>query len=73
MHMAGPGVGGQAPPGPPGFAAPQPVRTNSTGTPGSAFRPPSPGAGVMRISDLSQLHTLLAVPCLLFWLQQPAS
>lgn len=31
--------------GPPGFAAPQPVRTSSTGTPSSASRPPSPGSG----------------------------
>ena len=59
MHMAGPGVGGQAPSGPPGFAAPQPVRTSSTGAPSSAFRPPSPAAGIMSICNFPQLDTVL--------------
>ncbi|KAL3141459.1 hypothetical protein ABBQ32_005024 [Trebouxia sp. C0010 RCD-2024] len=47
-NSAGPGggAGGQATPSPPGFAAPLPVRTSSVGTPGSAFRPPSPIAGL---------------------------
>ena len=60
MHMAGPGSGGQPASGPPGFTAPQPVRTSSTGTPGSAFRPPSPSAGMLHVCHLLQPEVMLA-------------
>ena len=45
VHMAGPTVQAPGAPGVPAFAPPQPVRTSSAGAPGTAFRPPAPGAG----------------------------